>query len=547
MPYRYSRKRIRDAARIARWQGYDEAVFQRIGVPRQTLESLQAKFQGHFVVPGDPDYDKDRKLFNPVFDPRPLLIAYCAVESDVALCLDMARPNPAGPALNFAVRSGGHSTAGYSGYCDNGLMIDVSGLDDVHVDRAAMTVTVGCGCTFAKLNSKLAADSLHVPGGECDDVCVGGYMQGGGYGFTSRSFGMNCDNVIALRVMLADGRIIEASETTNYDLWWAMRGGTGGNFGVLLNVTYRLRSIGTVWGWSVTWPLESPRDRANASKGLLALQYGYMRTTRTAEVNPQAMICYQSDSNDPEGGDLRPWLIVRGMHLGSEESGRAALAPLLATPGAQFQYGMYGAYVAINDALLGYPQDIPPVPIKSRGMPNEGKAARYVARDLAAEEWLAILDYFVTTPSQWSYMCLELYGAAINRYPVEDSAFIHRDVAFSAFLDVFWYDDMPPGPVEDFLAGWCELMQLYWNGHIYQNYPSANVPDYRFNYWGPALFPLIKVKNKYDPGGLFTFPQQVSAYPDRAAADVELPQRLARALATPISHAPAIGDARTVA
>jgi len=92
---------------------------------------------------------------------------------------------------------------------------------------------------------------VHTPGGGCPDVCVGGYMQGGGYGFTSREFGMNCDNVVEFHMMLADGSIVVANPNQNRNLFWAVRGGTGNNFGVLLSVTYKLYSLYNVWGWGL--------------------------------------------------------------------------------------------------------------------------------------------------------------------------------------------------------------------------------------------------------------------------------------------------------
>ena len=243
MPIQFNRKTQRDRALFAHWDALDDALFARL--PRERLKAAQAAIQGYFVLPGDPAYETDRKLSNPVFDAYPTVIIYCAVESDVAVALELAR----GQKLPFTVRSGGHCTAGFS--AGAGALIDVSALNDATVDAAALIATVGTGCPFKKFDSVLAGYGLHVPGGECEDVCIGGFMQGGGYGFTSVTYGMNCDNVIDLRMMLADGQIVSASESVNADLWWAVRGGTGGNFGELLSVRYRLRPLGDVFGWAL--------------------------------------------------------------------------------------------------------------------------------------------------------------------------------------------------------------------------------------------------------------------------------------------------------
>ena len=130
-------------------------------------------------------------------------------------------------------------------------------------------------------------------------------------------------------------------------------------------------------------------------------------------------------------------------------------------------------------------------------------------------------------------MCLEIYGGAINGYPRSQSAFIHRDVAFSAFLDVFWLNASEQGPAEQFLSDWCALMEPMWNGHIYQNYPSLAVPDYRANYWGGAFPTLLKVKNKYDPSNFFTFAQAITP-PQGEIPETTWASEIFEAIAEPI-------------
>ena len=532
MSHRLSKKRLRDAAIIADLRGRDEAFFAELKVPRAALEQAQLDLVGRMVFPGDPRYDTDRKLFNPLFDAFPSLIIYCLTEADVRIALNLGW----GHHLPVTIRSGGHSTAGYS--ASAGMLIDVSGLNDVLIWPDNPIATVGCGTTFGKLNSALAMRQLHMPVGECDDVCVGGFMQGGGYGFTSRTFGIHSDNVLGIRVMLADGSVVNASAKSNRDLWWAMRGGTGNNFGVLLSANYQLRPLGKVYGWAIYWPLAEESDRQTAAAALMQMQADFFRTA-PPEFNIQVSICYQP--TEPGGAELVPQLLVRGLYVGSQADGRAAIQPLIDMAGAVFQYDAFDSFNTIDAMLLNSPYDIPPLP-PARGMPNEDKQARYVKRDLTLAEWQSMLDFFVTSPNQWSYLYLEIYGGAINAYPLEDSAFIHRDVAFDACLDVFWYPEDDPTPPENFLTDWCTLMQPMWNGHVYQNYPSGAVPDYRANYWGSALDALVAVKNKYDPRGFFAFPQMVAPYPDGAGktgtaatgASVTWPPEVARALAQPI-------------
>jgi len=524
MSHPLSRRRFHDDAVLAALRKRDQSFFDRLKIPREALEKLQIGLVGTVVFPGDPDYDTDRQLFNPLFNPYPSLIVYCLTEGDVQLALNIGW----GQNLPVTIRSGGHCTAGYSG--SSGMMIDVSGLNDIAIHKENMIATLGCGANFGKINSALQAQGVHIPVGECDDVCMGGFMQGGGYGFTSRTFGIHSDNVFSVRVMLADGTVVNANEEINTDLWWAVRGGTGGNFGVVLSAAYNLRTLGNVYGWAIMWPLAQESDRQTAAAALNQMQANFFRTA-PPEFNIQISVCYQPTA--PGGSSVVPQLLVRGLYVGSQAAGRAAIQPLLAIPGAVFQYDNFADFITIDNQLLNYPYDIPYL-LPNRNMPNEDKQARYVKRDLTLAEWQSLLDFFVTSPNPWSYLYLEIYGGAINSYPVAGSAFIPRDVAFSACLDVFWYPEDDPGPPEKFLTDWCTLMQPMWNGHIYQNYPSAAVPDYRSNYWGSALDALVAVKNKYDPQGFFQFPQMVSPYPNKQAKPVTSPPKVAKALAQPI-------------
>lgn len=502
MLHQFTRKQRRDRALSAHWDSLADSVFER--VPREKLKAAQAGLQGYIVLPGDPQYNADRMLFNPVFNPYPVMIIYCVVESDVAIALQLAQEQ----ALPFTVRSGGHCTAGFS--AGFGALIDVSNLNDVSVDTTANVATVGTGCPFSKLETTLDGYGLHVPGGECPDVCIGGYMQGGGYGFTSVTYGMNCDNVIDMRVMLADGSIVTASATQNVDLWWAMRGGTGGNFGVLLSVRYQLRPLGQVFGWALIWPLQTQTDFDNATGAMLLLQSNYMGAALPAALNIQVSLCYQPGMQGglSPSGPQYPYLMVRGLFVGSQADGQAAIQPLCDLPGAYVQWTKMDSFLNLNSELLNVPYGMPCLPPDSP-MPCEDKASRYVSRALGASEWRALLEYYVTSPNTLSYFYMEFYGGAIAAGTPELNAFVHRSAAYNAVLDVFWFDDAHRQASEDFLTGWMSLMEPAWNGEIYQNYPRLDEPNYGAAYWADAQAGLYAVKCKYDPTHAFTFAQEV--------------------------------------
>lgn len=222
---------------------------------------------GRVVLPGSADYDEARQESNPAFQAYPLLIIYCECEDDVMLSLAFARTWKAW----VAVRCGGHSTAGYS-VNQMGVVIDLSDLSGVMIDPGTERVHVLPGTDFDHFNGSMGATGWHVPTGACGNVCVGGFVQGGGYGYTSRAYGIQSDLVESMRVALADGRIVTASATENAELYWAMRGGTGGNFGVLLQVTYRMVRLPSVWAWAISW------EAADAADVLVLLQEQFMRT-----------------------------------------------------------------------------------------------------------------------------------------------------------------------------------------------------------------------------------------------------------------------------
>ncbi len=531
MAYHMNRKAVRDAERIAEWRTYDDAQFAKIGISREQLEELLIDFLGEIILPWSPQYNAERKLYNPVFDPFPPAIFICKSRSDVQTIVKKFAELAF---VSFTVRSGGHCTAGFS--AGSGFLIDVKNLDGVTIDTNAMTATVGCGCEMQTFIREMDLYGVHVPVGECDNVCVGGFMQGGGYGFTSCKYGMNSDNVLSVDVLLADGSIVTADAGTNSDLFWAVRGGTGGNFGIVLSVTYQLFPAGNFYGWSVAWPLSAETDRANAANALLFFQRNFMRTAPYG-FSSQISFCFQPSDPFGGGGPLTPWLLVRGAYGGDANNPQDVIQPLIDLPGAVFQYGFGATFRYLNDkVLLSKPY---PVPIIPNPMPNEDKQAFYIARNLTLSEYQSILDWFVTAPDTWSYAYFEIYGGAINAYPVEDSAFIHRDVAFSACLDVFWQSEAQRPAAENFLSQWVDLMTPLSNKRVYQNYPSLAVPDYRAAYWGPALDALVAVKAKYDPRNFFRFAQMVSPYPDRKSVRPTWPRAVVKALKRPIVYASA--------
>jgi hypothetical protein len=318
-------------------------------------------------------------------------------------------------------------------------------------------------------------------------------MQGGGYGYTSRMYGMNCDNVVAIKVMLADGRIVVADERQNVPLFWAIRGGTGGNFGVLLEISYRLHRPGPLWGFGIRWGIE------DAPRAILEIQNSYMKT------NPSRLIGCETHGTTVDG---RQMLLMRGIYRGGRTEALEALRPALATPGAELEYGFPASYPELNRRHeQGVSGSVPPDA-------KEDKQSGYLRQPMSLAEWEDVIDLFTRTPNPYSVFNLEAYGAAINEYPAGGNAFIHRDAYCNFFLDVFWTEGSERAHAQRYLDEFMARMQPYFDRpdgrpQANQDYPRRAQPDHLDLYFSGFVRDLVTVKRLYDPGDFFRYEQSI--------------------------------------
>ena len=204
------------------------------------IEGFAAGLHGSVVRPEDSSYDEVRALYNAMIDKRPALIARCADVDDVVSAVNFGREQ----GLDIAIRCGGHNGPGL-GSVDDGLMIDLSGLRRVEVDPDARTAKVGGGSLFQDIDGATHEHGMATPGGIISTTGAGGLILGGGMGHLSRKCGLSIDNILGAQVALADGSVVAADESTNDDLFWAIKGG-GGNFGVATELTMQLHPVATV-------------------------------------------------------------------------------------------------------------------------------------------------------------------------------------------------------------------------------------------------------------------------------------------------------------
>jgi FAD/FMN-containing dehydrogenase len=202
------------------------------------IQELASHLRGTLLRPGDDGYEQARQVHNGMIDRHPPLIARCRDVADVMAAVNFARDQQ----LTLAVRGGGHNGPGL-GTCDDGLVIELSGMKGMRLDPVARTVRVEGGCTWGDVDHATHPFGLATPSGIISTTGVGGLTLGGGIGYLSRSLGLTIDNLLGVDMVLADGSFVTASTEEHADLFWAVRGG-GGNFGVVTSI---LRSI---LGWT---------------------------------------------------------------------------------------------------------------------------------------------------------------------------------------------------------------------------------------------------------------------------------------------------------
>ncbi len=474
-----------------------------ISYTSEALAALQEDLAGDVQQPGYPGYNDDRMVFMHTYQNYPQLIIHAVCETDVIAAIKFAKKLR----LKVTARSGGHSTAGYS--VNDQIVVDTSRMNHVLIDPDTRRARVGPGTNFRTFNRMLHHHKLHVPGGGCETVCVAGYMQGGGYGFTSRLFGMNCDHVVGIRMITADGKLVRASKDENAELFWAVRGGTGNQFGILTEIEYDLVPLDKLWAFGVHFPLKDEDGIQTACRVLEDLQAQYTYDG-PPKLGMQSMMMYLPTPDKPDGQD--PFIVLRGLYDGSEAECEAALGPLLAhVKDRETQVDIWngGHYLDINEQLLMTAtephEEMPNVSMNTKPMVD----GRIIAECHSADRWREMVDHFLNAPDKTIFIALELYGGAINEPASDDMAFFHRNASLDMFTWTFWTFDTHRDASLKWLKKFGEIGEAMGNGNRYQNYPVRGNADYLRNYFGDNLERLVAVKAEYDPHNLFEYEQSL--------------------------------------
>ena len=304
-----------------------------------SVDRLRASMVGPVFIPGDVEYDAARSVWNGEIDRRPAVIARCLSAADVGAAIAFARTE----GLEISVRGGGHNFGG-AAVCTDGLMIDLSAMNQVDVDPATRRAWCGGGATIADLDAATQAHGLAVTGGTVSDTGVGGLTLGGGMGWLTARHGLSCDNLVSADIVTADGRCLRASETENPELFWGLRGG-GGNFGVVTTFEFALHPVGPeVHLGFFFWPQDMAREALRTARdAALALPRGVGCLLAGLHAPPAPFV--------PEALQLTPGVAMLVAGFDSAEDHAAAVAPVRAALPPPVDFITPMPYVALQQLL----------------------------------------------------------------------------------------------------------------------------------------------------------------------------------------------------
>lgn len=451
-----------------------------------SLEQFADTVTGRVIGPDDPEYDEARAVWNGMVEKSPGAIVRCASTSDVVEAIRFAREYD----LPLAVRSGGHNVAGKS-VCDDGVVVDLSEMNDVSVDPAARIGRVGPGATWGEFDAAAQEHGLATTGGIISTTGVGGLTLGGGIGYLARTYGLALDNLRAVELVTADGDVVTASEDEHPGLFWGVRGG-GGNFGVVTAMEFDLHEVGPeVYAAQAFYPVSQARD---------VLEF-YREFTADApdEVSCYAFVAHVPPTEPfPEAahGDVTFALVAA--YSGDAADGTELLAPIEAFGDPIFRHVGPMPYVALQQSFdAGAP----------KGMRAYWKA-HYVDQ-ITDESIETVLENVGSLPGPLTLVAFEPMGGAIARVDSSATAYPHRDAGYNFGIFGGWLDPDDDEAVVEWTREFHEAMTPYATGGVYANYLDSDESDRVSNAFGENLARLAELKAEWDPENVFRLNQNV--------------------------------------
>lgn len=477
-------------------EGGDATLTTSTVVTPSALDDLRKRLQGTLLLPGDTGYGPASAESNGRWlGIRPEAVAVCAADGDVATCVKWAREN----GVPVAVRGRGHSYGGFS--TTTGLVISLERFNQVALDTAAGTALVGGAATVKDIFTALENKPFVIPVGTCPDVGVGGLVLGGGMGYNTHWAGLTCDRLQSSRIVTASGDVLQIDETNNPDLYWACRGGAGGNFGINTSFTFELVPVpATVGYYRFEWM------GADAAGAVLAA-FDTIQQTAPAVLN--AVVETQAKPV-ASGGDKRQavYVMSRGQYVGPVAELADLLAPLLAAAPPTTQTVQEIPFWAAENNFAGTVET-----------PHSwGDISRYSKDPVPADAFAKIADLLANCPhrsadANGAFWTLGWVGGPeVAKVKPTDTAYVHRDVTSLLRPTIVWPNDAPASVGKDLIAWAAECISViapFTPNQSYQNFPNLTITDWQQAYYAENFPRLVDVKTAYDKDNLFHYAQSI--------------------------------------
>ena len=449
------------------------------------VATFKSGLRGELIHPSDAGYDQARKVYNGMIDRRPSLIARCADVADVIAAVKFAREQK----LVLSVRGGGHNAGGL-GMCDNGLAIDLSLIRYARVDPTARTVLVGGGTLWGEVDHATHAFGLAVPAGIISTTGVGGLTLGGGIGHLTRRCGLTIDNLLAVDVVLADGRLVTANAKTNADLFWAVRGG-GGNFGVVTAFLFKAHTVHTDYAGPMLYPL----DQAAA---VLRWYRDFIQKA------PPELNGFYAFLTVPPGPPF-PEQLHNKMMCGVVwcYSGPLKKAEKLFKPIRAFKKAALDLVGPIPHPMLQSMFD----PLYPPGHQWYWKAD--FVREISEESIALNVKHGSALPTALSTMHLYPIDGAASRVKNDATPWSYRDAKWAQVMVGVDPDPANRQRISSWARDYWTAVHPYSAGGAYVNFMMEEGEDRIRATYGKNYARLVKVKKKYDPTNLFCVNQNI--------------------------------------
>lgn len=447
------------------------------------MEEFTSKVRGEIILPKDAAYEDARKVYNAMINKHPGMIVKCVDVADVMHAVNFGRENN----LLVAVRGGGHNGGGL-GVCDDGLVIDLSGIKFVRVDTAEKTVRVGGGNVWGEVDHATHPFGLAVPAGIISTTGVGGLTLGGGVGHLSRKYGLTIDNLLEADMVLADGTFVTVNANKNTDLFWAIRGG-GGNFGIVTSFKFQAHPVKNVYGGPTLWPIEKTNE--------IMEWYHQFIHNAPDELNGFIATLIIPGPPFPEQLHNKHFCGIVWCYVGDLDKAAEVFKPILAM-NPLFEHVGVMPYPSVQTLFDGL---FPP------GMQWYWRADFF--NELGPEVSARHLEFGSNIPTPLSQMHMYPISGAAGRVGKDETPWAYRDAKYAGVIV-----GVDPDPVNaDKITKWCkdywEALHPFSSGGAYLNFIMNEGQDrikasYKHNYNR-----LTKIKKEYDPGNFFKVNQNI--------------------------------------